>query len=66
MMSFDVEKERRQQVLPLRRRTEMRESLPDRSHPLRTLDGSFQRTDRGVPHGYMPQNNNDQCGICHG
>ena len=29
------------------------------------MDRSKEPT-RGVPHGYMPQNNNDQCGICHG
>ncbi len=29
------------------------------------MDRSKEPT-RGVPHGYLPQNSNDQCGVCHG
>ena len=66
MMSFDREKAESQQVLPLRRRTEMRESLPGCRSDLYALERSFRRTARRPTHGYLPEENANQCSVCHG
>ena len=66
MMSFDVEKNVASKCFLCNGDPKCVKACPTEAiRYVPWMDRSKEPT-RGVPHGYMPQNNNDQCGICHG